>query len=184
MSKNVESIASVKRMPGNEGVLLYYSEGQVNCMRKLLTWYANSDIVQPEFNADAYGWMGVEGDIRRKALLESLREDQEAFLDLMEEAFGNWFDKKDTISQLGLNIIHYFGLIDTHLNTGYLAKNEIGFDKLLISHLNMYVYCVTLFLMNVCHFLDIDEQSDYQKFLIQYQGENIERTRELFKIEE
>jgi hypothetical protein len=183
MAKNSESIASgslsSERKTGESGI----REKQLNSMKKLLTWYAQSDIVRPGFQFEDYAEYGIEGNMRRNTLRESLLEDQDAFLDLMEEGFGDWTDRTEPIFQLSASIVVDFTSIQNHITaTSTTIFHSVNNEKM-IEYLHIYTHSMAVFLINMCLILKIKEEPEYQKFLINFLNENGELPEDLFNIQ-
>lgn len=182
MARNTESIETVEKSSENQDAELNYIENALKSIKKLLTWYANSDIVQPGFKFEDYARYGNEGNIRRNFLSESLLKDQNAFLNLMEEGFGDWMDRKEPIFRVGFSLMMDFTALQNQIRTTSSSVFRIGINKKIISFLRMYTHSIALFLTNMCHILEIKDEPEYQKFLVRFLGENMALTEELFDI--
>lgn len=182
MARNTESIGTAVRSSENQDADLNDLENAVKSIKKLLTWYAKSDIVQPGFKYEDYAWYGTEGNIRRNSLAESLLNDQKAFLQQMEEGFGDWMDRKEPIFRIGSSLMMDFTALQNQLKATSSSVTQSGVNKKMISFLKMYTYTIALFLTNMCHILEIKDEPEYQKFLIRFLGENVALTEELFDI--
>ncbi len=165
MSNIQESLWYVARSIRNQ-TLIEFSEEEQALVCEMIRKIVKSDILQPDFNSVDYCWYGIESNVKRQALEDSIDEDYNTMYACLEGLYGDFENFEEGINEKHDELLEYSEEVVDEIETTSTMTFKMGINVQLSEALLKYRCLIASFLVYAYDNFRLDIEGEFYQFLL------------------
>jgi hypothetical protein len=164
MSNIEDSLWYVARSIRNE-TLIEFSEEQQELVKEMIRNITKSELLQPDFNSVDYCWYGIESNVKRKALDDSIGEDYTIIYECLEGLYGDFENFEKGINEKYNQVLEFSEEVVDEIESTSNITYKMGINVQLSEALLTYRSLIASFLVYAYDNFRLDIEGEFYQFL-------------------